>query len=91
MKKSGQCCAVCDHGIVIMSVSTFLGICDSLPLLKSLTEVLCRPVRREEYCSLLVSRRQLERCDDRDSRQRGLFDLKSRELFVISDRELFFN
>ena len=49
-------------------------------------------VRREvgfgEFCSLLVSRRTLERCDDQSSHLCGLFDADSGELFNIPESEL---
>ena len=51
-------------------------------------EVVQRRVSREEFCSLLLSRRTLERCDDGSSRCRGLFDLCSGEWFDIRESEL---
>lgn len=72
-----------------MSADTLFGSCDSLSLPRSIEEVFRRSVPREEYCSLLVSRRRLERCDDSARLHRCLFDLNSHELFEISDRDLF--
>ena len=62
--------------------------CDSPTLPRITGEVFRRSVLREEYCSLLVSRRRLERCDDPAKSQCRLFDVDSHELFVIGDMEL---
>ncbi len=72
-----------------MSANMSFGTCSSLSQSRSVAEVFRRSVPREEYCSLLVSRRQLERYDDQARLHRGLLDLKSRELFEISDYDLF--
>lgn len=72
-----------------MPTKTLFGSSDSPLLPKSIEAVSRRSVRREEYCSLLVSRRRLERCDDQARLRRGLFDANSHELFEICDRDLF--
>lgn len=46
-------------------------------------------VGRDEFCSLLVSRRHLERCDDESAHSRGLFDRRSGDLFGIGVKELY--
>ena len=51
-------------------------------------EVVHRSVGREEFCSLLLSRRRLERCDDESSHCRSLLDLRSGECFDIRESEL---
>lgn len=48
-----------------------------------------RLVRRDEFCTLLLSRRPLERCDDEPSHCRGLFDPHTGELFDIRESELY--
>lgn len=52
-------------------------------------EVVCHHIGRDEYFSLLLSRRRLERCDDPTSQCRGLFDSHSGELFDIRESDLF--
>ncbi len=52
-------------------------------------KVVQHSVGREEFCSLLVSRRHLERCDDESSHCRGLFDRRSGDLFGIGTTELY--
>jgi hypothetical protein len=51
-------------------------------------EVVHRSVGREEFCSLLLSRRHLRRCDDESTHCRGLFDSRSGELFKIRESDL---
>ena len=52
-------------------------------------EIVHHSVGRDEYCSLLLSRRPLERCNDESSHCRGLFDSHSGELFDIRESDLF--
>lgn len=51
--------------------------------------VVHRIVRRDEFCTLLLSRRLLERANDEPSHCRGLFDPRTGELFDIRESELF--
>lgn len=48
-----------------------------------------RRVGRDEFCSLLLSRRPLERCNDEVAHCRGLFDPRSGELFHIRESDLY--
>ncbi len=52
-------------------------------------EIIQRRVGRDEFCSLLLSRRSLQRCDDESSHSRGLFDSHSGELFGIRECDLY--
>ena len=52
-------------------------------------EVVRRSVGRDEFCSLLLSRRTMERCDDTAAHSRGLFDSQTGELFGIRDFDLY--
>lgn len=52
-------------------------------------EVVHRLVRLDEFCTLLLSRRPLERCDDESTHCRGLFDPHTGELFDIRESDLF--
>jgi hypothetical protein len=52
-------------------------------------DVVHRVVRIDEFCTLLLSRRPLERCDDESAHSRGLFDPLTGELFDIRESELF--
>lgn len=47
-----------------------------------------RLVSRDEFCTLLLSRRPLERCNDEPSHCRGLFDPHTGELFDIRESDL---
>ena len=51
-------------------------------------DVVHRNVGRDEFCSLLLSRRPLERCDDESTHCRSLLDLRSGECFDIRESEL---
>lgn len=52
-------------------------------------EVVHRRVRLDEFCTLLLSRRSLERCNDDSTHCRSLFDPKTGELFDIPESDLF--
>ena len=52
-------------------------------------EVAHRLVRLDEFCTLLLSRRSLERCNDESTRCRSLFDPRTGELFDIHESDLF--
>lgn len=51
--------------------------------------VVHRLVRRDEFCTLLLSRRRLESTNDESSHCRGLFDPRTGELFDIRESDLF--
>ena len=51
-------------------------------------DVVHRNVGRDEFCSLLLSRRPLERCDDESTQGRSLLDPRSGECFDIRASEL---
>ncbi len=51
-------------------------------------EIVRHRVGRDEFHSLMMSRRPLERCDDESVHRRGLFDLRSGELFDIDESDL---
>jgi hypothetical protein len=51
-------------------------------------EVVHRLVRLDEFCTLLLSRRSLERCNDELNHCRGLFDPRTGELFGIRESDL---
>ena len=51
-------------------------------------EIVQHHVERDEYFSLLLSRRTVERCDDELAFRRGLFDRRSGDLFDIDESEL---
>ena len=44
---------------------------------------------RDEFCTLLLSRRPLERCNDESSHCRSVFDPRTGELFDIRDSDLY--
>ena len=48
-----------------------------------------RLVSRDEFCTLLLSRRPLERCNDESSHCRSVFDPRTGELFDIRDSDLY--
>ena len=52
-------------------------------------EIVHRLVRLDEFCTLLLGRRRLERCNDESSHCRSLFDPKTGELFDIREADLF--
>ncbi len=45
-------------------------------------------VGRDEFCTLLVSRRLLQRCDDESAHWCGLFDPRSGDLFDTDESDL---
>lgn len=51
-------------------------------------EVVHRLVRLDEFCTLLLSRRPLERCNNESTHCCGLFDPCTGELFDIPESEL---
>ena len=51
--------------------------------------VVHRLVKLDEFCSLLLSRRPLERCTDESTHCRSLFDLGTGEMFDIRETDLF--
>lgn len=51
--------------------------------------VVHRLVRRDEFCTLLLSRRLLERANDESTHCHSLFDPHTGELFDIRESELF--
>lgn len=60
-----------------------------LVLRKFTGQVVHRLVRLDEFCTLLLSRRSLERCNDESSHCRSLFDPKTGELFEIREADLY--
>ena len=51
-------------------------------------EIVQHHVEQDEFCSLLLSRRTLERCDDVLRHRFGLFDTQSGDLFDIDESVL---
>ena len=51
-------------------------------------EIVRHNVDRDEFCTLLISRRPLQRCDDESTHERGLFDPRSGDLFDIEEVDL---
>ena len=51
-------------------------------------EIVQHHVEQDEYYSLLLSRRTLERCDDELAHRYGLFDPRSGDLFDIDESDL---
>lgn len=51
-------------------------------------EIVQHRVEQDEFCSLLLSRRTLERCDDELAHRYGLFDTQSGDLFEIDESNL---
>lgn len=47
-----------------------------------------RLVKHDEFCSLLLSRRLLQRCNDEPAHCCGLFDPRTGELFDIRESDL---
>lgn len=52
-------------------------------------DIVRQSVGRDEFCSLLLSRRPLERCNDEATQSRSLFDPCTGELFDIRESDLF--
>lgn len=52
-------------------------------------EIVRHRVGRDEFHALMVSRRPLERCDDGSVHERGLFDLRSGDLFGVDETDLY--
>lgn len=52
-------------------------------------DIVRQNVGRDEFCSLLLSRRLLERCNDEATQCRSLFDPRTGELFDIRESDLF--
>ena len=51
----------------------------------------CQFVGPREYCRMLVSSKQLERCDEQMLGIRGVLDLQTGVRFLIEEEELFRN
>ena len=54
-----------------------------------LAEPNCQFVNREKFCELLLSNRQLDRCDEAHMFVRGLVEPKSGQRFLIEEEMLF--
>ena len=48
-----------------------------------------RFVNRQQYCEMLISSRQLTRCDLPEERIRGIFDSETGIRFLIEEKLLF--